>query len=263
MSASRTWANGCAAVVCISLIRVASADVWLDDGAHHVVDYPIPSGQAIRCVNGTEGPTILEYADGASVTESVVYVFGTSRAEVTGGRIEWVFKTYDDSYAVVRGGDINTLRASDHSTIDMVGGWVRWYLGASKTGEVTMSGGTLDGSVEVYQQGIVKLTGGTIVDHGSSDYLWANDESTIYVHGVFNYDPGPIPDMAGQLVGTLQGGSPLDIEFKRFDDTAQIIIIAGSTTTPPLPPVCGMGTAMFVPMSLMMLGLMNLWRRLG
>lgn len=261
MNASRTWASGCAAVVCMSLIPVASADVWLDDGGNHVVDYPIPAGQAIRCEDGREGPTTLEYAEGASVTESVVYVFGTSRAQVTGGRIEWVLGTYDDSHAVVRGGDINTVHANDSSTIHIDGGWVRWYLFAGDHGEITMTGGTLDGSVEVYQDALVTLKGGTIVDHGDSDYLWAGDNGTIYVHGVFNYEPGPIQDTSGQLVGTLKGGCHLDVEFKRFHDTAQIIIVSEPTSISPLVPVCGMGAAMFMPMTLTMLGLTRFWIR--
>jgi len=260
MTACRVWMCVLAMIVHVSVISAASADVWFDDGGHHAVDYAVPAGQAIRCGNGPGGPTTLEYAEGASVTESVVYVLGTSRAQVTGGRIEWVLGTYDDSHADMSGGDVNTVHARDSSTIDIAGGWVRWYLSATDYGEVTMTGGTLDGSVEVYHNGIATLMGGTIVDHGDSDYLWAGDNGKIYVHGTFNYDPGPIQDMNGQLVGTLQGGCPLDIEFKRFEDTAQIIIAEPSTTSPRTP-ACGMGTVAFLPMMVAALSLMGLWTR--
>ncbi len=202
------------------------ADVWFNDGGNHIVNYTIPPGESIRCEDGAVGPTTLEFTEGASVTGAGVYVYDTSRVHVAGGRLEWVLGSYDSSHCDVSGGDINTVHARENSTIDVIGGWIRWYLFATDQGEATLMGGTLDGSVEVYGDGIVNLTGGTIVDHGASDYLWAGDNGIINVHGVFNYGPGPIPDMNGQLVGVLRGGCPLNIEFQRFSATAQIIVVS-------------------------------------
>ena len=248
MNRFRACAWLCAMAVHVLLAKTVSADMWLDDGSTHTVDYPIGAGQGIRCADGPGGPTTLEYTEGASVTESVVYVFGTSQAHVTGGRIEWVLATYDESHADVRGGDINTVDAKDGSSIDISGGWIRWYLSAAGHGEVTMTGGILDGSVEVHQDGIVTLMGGTIVDHGDSDYLWVSDNGKIYVHGVFNHEAGPLRDTSGQLTGTLHGGSLLDIEFKRFHETAEIIVVAEQSTVSSPAPACGVGMSALVPL---------------
>ena len=214
-----------AAFVSLLLVSAVSADVWLNDGGHHVVDYAIASGQSLRCEDGPSSPTTMEFADGGSIASAALYVSDTSQAQVTGGRIEWVVGTYGQSHADILGGDINTIDARENSTINVDDGWIRWYLSAADHGEVTMTGGTLDGSVEAYGDGVIRLEEGTIVDHGDSDYLWAGNNGRIFVHGDFNYGPGPIPDMSGQLTGTMTGGCLLDIKFQRFQETAQIIVV--------------------------------------
>ena len=53
--------------------------------------------------------------------------------------------------------------------------------------------------------------------------MW--DDGQLFIYGIgFNYGYGPIPDIAGNLQGTLLTGDTVDLDFSVYSPTASIIL---------------------------------------
>lgn len=199
----------------------------------------------VNVFGGTiKGYAVASYSD--AITGDVVNIHGgdiTGSVEgsktlnlvggnITGSGHSWNFGviTRQGSTASIEGGSITINKGGSWNYgIDNNGGIVN-----ISGGDIHVEGGTDYSTAIMCHSGTVNITGGHITYSGTGAVdgytagVQVTSGATINIYGGgFNYPDGPIADLTGELKGTLQDGTAIDLTFWRgysASNAGQIIL---------------------------------------
>ena len=187
-------AINCLMVLLCLIAASAHADLTLNDGGTHDVDFSVDN--TLYVYDGP-GPTTTtaNFLDGGFA--KYVNAYENSIVNVHGGQIYDDLNVYDSSVANMYGGDI----------------WDGMYVSGS--GHVNIYGGSIFEGPRAYDSGVIHVYGGAL------DMITAYNASVANIYGAnFIIDGVPVgygaitPD-TGFLSGTLHMGNSLGIDFAR------------------------------------------------
>lgn len=242
-------------LTCI-LVSIASAQIIIDDGGYHLIDYETSD---VLVVGGVG--TLVEFTDGA-ITPSGLSVGAVEggRIRMSGGHLGWSLIALDDSVVSVSGGYISgQLDARSSQPVEMSGGTVGLSAVAGFNGHLNFAGGTIKGKLELQDTGTATVTGGVIegdlylyhdthatVSGGKiggnirlGSHNWVSDCSVTFDGSNFAVNGQPVsfgelattyalsdthrptgkPFYYGTVTGTLANGDLLNNRFIIYDDS--------------------------------------------
>lgn len=165
------------AVLCLGLSG-ARADLTLDDGGVHNVDYAVGDFLVVRD-GPSSAPTTLNLLPSAIVTKNLL-VYDTSIGHIYGGTIGENLFGLDDSLIKIYGGTVGmSINAGENS----------------------------DRNSQLHIFGVSMADTGLV-------HAWPSGHIHIYGQG-FNYPYGPIADESGTLTGTLMSGDAVNWRLAR------------------------------------------------
>jgi hypothetical protein len=235
---------------------LCKAELYFDGGVHNV-NSPLSGAPVVVFDDFGGNPTTLNWLPGAANgTRSVgvlqtsqfnmfggsvgrnIFAFHSSRVNISGGVIENDIKAFGRSHVEVSGGVVkDDIEAYRRSTVLVTSGIIEDEIQAWGNSRVRILGGSIGDDIESYRRARVHLFGGSILDA-----IEASGRSRIFIHGSgFNYPYGPIPDLTGTLIGTLQTGGFLNNSFERFSPLANIVLVPVPTPSAFLLGLLGLG----------------------
>ncbi len=168
--------------------------------------------------------SIAFYEDGVIQEGDVyseVAVFNNAKVDMTGGVVTIQFTTWGSSTANVSGGILEALVSVETSTLNLSGDAQIDSLGVSDSGFTNMYGGTV-GSMKAWNHSTVNLYGGIISEYleayGTEDLV-----ISIYGYG-FEYDPLAGDYRGGQLTGFWLDDTPFSIDLYYEDEPSGPLI---------------------------------------
>jgi len=178
------------------------------------------------------------YTDGVIQEGDVysdVYIYNYATVDMTGGIVTVQLTTYDYSTLNASDGVLEAIAADGFSTVNLSGVVEINVMSIGESGSVNMFGGNV-GSMKAWNHSTVNLYSGTISDYllayGSEDLV-----ISIYGYG-FEYDPLAGNHQGGQLTGFWLDDTPFSIDLYYDDtpggpviDTWSHIVLIPEPTT--------------------------------
>jgi hypothetical protein len=136
-------------------------------------------------------------------------------------------KLFNNSSMTLNGGKVQGIWAFGNSQVNIISGDIRHHVAFWGDSEASIHGGVFEGGFGSTSTADLTIFGGNF----NAGALYANADSTITIHGTFNYAYGTLTEIndSANLVGVLSNGDPIDVNLS-INDNGTFILVPEPTT---------------------------------